>query len=66
MVVVRNTCGPQVPGLYQKTIAEDLPVNTEVVQVEATDCDRQFNLGRLSYTAIGDDSAPVSTTGCKM
>lgn len=60
MIVRRNRCGPQVPALYEETIPENLPLHSEVVRVQATDCDNEFDFGTLTYTAIGDDYAPVS------
>jgi len=62
VVVVRNTCAPEVPQLYEVTVPENKPVNNEVVRVQATDCDSQFSYGYLTYTLIGDDNGPVSRT----
>lgn len=59
MNVIRNTCAPEVPALYTVNIPENQQVNSVITTVVATDCDRQFDFGRITYTAVGDDNAQV-------
>ena len=59
MNVIRNECGPEVPPLYTVSIPENQAVESVIATVQATDCDRQFDFGRITYTAIGDDNAQV-------
>lgn len=61
MIVTRNRCSPQIQNEYLVTIPENKAVNSQVIKVQATDCDTQFNFGNLTYQVIGDDNAPVSS-----
>ena len=59
-MVIRNECSPQVQPEYTVTVPENRAVGRQVIRVQATDCDTQYGFGNLTYTAIGDDQAPVS------
>lgn len=64
VIVTRNQCAPQVQQLYTVAIPENQQVNSQIAQVQATDCDREFNFGRIVYAAIGDDTAQVNNDTC--
>ena len=65
MNVIRNECGPEVLPLYTVSIPENQAVESVIATVQATDCDRQFDFGRITYTAIGDDNAQVILSLCQ-